>query len=351
MSKRRNAKSDKKAAREALNKDAPGSEIPEFYRAPIDTSKLDAKFLESPSLGLFMAWVQKQESKIPRKYEHVIDCGYQGCFDRTFHTRDRFTECILDKGGTEAEAQERWDRKIASDKYILHAGNLPPEPDFPIEQKAAPTCHTDSGDSGANIPVVDVDTAEPWPSEALGQVSAAGQVLEQPERPPEIAGPIEKPAPTGSSKVLDDDDDSLPEFGSDGMPRKVDIYFGNTRAGLYRDISVNYGWEMPGGGPSSQYCQQFALRIHIHGPDTIAKTVKQSCNGLTCWKCFVDAITARAISNTKRGALARCSLTRFPANGILGRLFTCQYLRLPVSIRVYRILSNLRNGSVKRPAL
>ena len=182
-----------------------------------------------------------------------------------------------------------------------HVHILPPAAAH-TEPKAAPTSHTDSGDPWANPPVVDVNTTESWPSDVLGQVSAAGQVLEQPERPPGLAGPIEPvPAPIGSSKVLDADD-SLPEFGSDGMPRKADIYNANNRNGCYRDTATNYGWEMPGGGPKSKLCGKYTTRTHIDGEVAPTKTVKHSCNCLTCCVCFPDAIMMRAVGNTKRGA-------------------------------------------------
>ena len=51
MSKRRNAKSDKKAAREDLRQDAQDSEVPETYNRLLDVSTLDAKFAESPTIG------------------------------------------------------------------------------------------------------------------------------------------------------------------------------------------------------------------------------------------------------------------------------------------------------------
>ena len=66
--------------------------------------------------------------------EHVIDCGYQGCFDRTFHTFARYEECILDKGGTKAEARRLWDAQIEKNRVDLPG-------DEPRPSSAPVYCH------------------------------------------------------------------------------------------------------------------------------------------------------------------------------------------------------------------
>ena len=325
MSKRRSHKDVKKAAKHPASPD-PNSEVPETYRHILDVSTLDAKFAESPTIGTFLSWVQRRiaTSKVTQPVERIINCHYQGCYDQTWHTFTRFTECILNKGGTVAEAKERWDRNIARNKHEVPDASLPPhihfpapaaapiEPEGPTEPAAVPTenaapPHREPDprrDPEPKIPKVDVDTTEQWPSDVLGQVSAAGQVLEPIERLPELAGPIEKPAPITSVKALDEtaDADDSKEFGSDGMPTKSDIYITNNRTGCYRDTATNFGWVMPGGGPKSKLCGRYTTRTHIDGEVAPTKTVKHSCDCLTCYMCFVDAIVSRAVLNTKRGA-------------------------------------------------
>ena len=64
----------------------------------------------------------------------MIDCGYQGCFDRTLHTFARYEECILDKGGTKSEARRLWDAQIEKDRVDLSV-------DEPRPSSAPVYCH------------------------------------------------------------------------------------------------------------------------------------------------------------------------------------------------------------------
>ena len=77
--------------------------------------------------------------------ERVIDCGYQGCFDRTLHTFARFKECILDKGGTKSEAKRLWNAQMEKNQVALQGADPRPAPVY----RPFIECHYDGcGNSG-----------------------------------------------------------------------------------------------------------------------------------------------------------------------------------------------------------
>ena len=278
---------------------------------------------------------------------HLIDCHSRACEDRTYHTIERFTNCILDRGGTEAEALRLWDRQIARDKHVVpdtepstHAQIPPPaaahtEPPATSHENTAPPHSDPVGLTYRYIEPVRTNAGSA-PSavrhpcgqsrchsgshskkdpieENLGQKLAKSTDLVKDLRTLMLAkrrsfrkedeGLIERARETlrkleSMPPALEDlsDTTEIDETTDRMNLHSGNVYLDAARAGFNVRAAIKYGWAGPGDGDSTENC---GLGVLIAcKEDAVCRWVCHDCDNTGCMKCMHIPLENRARKQT-----------------------------------------------------
>ena len=298
--------------------------LPAVYKRRIDLSKLNEEFAKNPSPGLFMSWVQRQQGE-SRPAEHDINCHFDGCDDHQWHTFEKYTQCIIGRGGTAEEAKCLWDAKIKRDFHVLRAA--------PTDEKALSPCdppgleyhHIDSvrtnvgsappaaghscGQSRCHVPHSDVEPIEEKLSHKLAKstdlVKDLKTILNRKRRSfrKEDDDLIERAIETfrkldAMPPALEDlSDTSEIDETTDRMNlHSGNIYLDAARLGYNLRAAILYGWAGPGDGDETENC---GLGVLVGcKEDGKVKWVCHDCDNTGCPKCMHIPLENRARKQT-----------------------------------------------------
>ena len=352
MSRRHSHKAAKRAAKKALN-DAHDPALPELYTRPIDLDKLAERFAEKPSIGSWLTLAQRgmvETDKTMPDY-HLIDCHSRACEDRTYHTIERFTNCILDRGGTEAEALRLWDRQIARDKHVVqdaepstHAQIPPPaaahtEPPAASHENTAPPHSDPVGLTYRYIEPVrtNAGSAPPAVRHPCGQSRCHTGSSHRDAEP--IEENLEQKLSKSTDLVKDlrilmkskrrsfrKEDEGIIERAIemfrklDAMPPALEdlsdtteidettdrmnlhsgnVYLDAARAGFNVKAAIKYGWAGPGDGDSTENCGLGVLvACKDHDGPAKVRLVFHDCDNSGCMGCMHIPLENRARKRT-----------------------------------------------------
>ena len=233
-------------------------DLPELYTRPIDIDGLAANFTKKPSIGAGLTLLQRRMAE-PFPYKHNITCNFDGCDDHVWHTCERFTDCVLCRGGTEAEATRLWNRKIERDHHRISAADPPTEPQAP-----------------AHDPEPQEDAQDKEPQEDIEDM----QILNATE--------------FGPDDPHYEDDETVDVSSRDEYIRLI-------AEGVFRKSCYAYGFELPGSGLSYGSCMHMRPDGCLHDDGSRQSHFKKlSCKRMVCRKCFGAAIQYASLQACKR---------------------------------------------------
>ena len=186
--------------RKKAAKKEPGDKTSDAYTTPIDFGHIADQCKERPSISAFPTMNQRKftEAVNEAPYEHLIDCHYVGCSDRTRHTLERLIGCITSAGRPAEDAIRCWNYHVPDVQRV-------PLDAFQVSKNS----HTDSGP-----PHIKPDAPhEPHRTEP---VPVSQDVLDRPVPqcpPPTRAPDVESiPYPVNTREYVDDLDIGLLEI-------------------------------------------------------------------------------------------------------------------------------------------
>ena len=336
--------------RKKAAKKEPDDKTSDEYTTPIDFGHIADQYKERPSISAFPTMNQRKFTGAVNEapHEHLIDCHYVGCLDRTRHTLERLIGCITSAGRPAEDAIRCWNHHVPDGQRVPldafqasknpHTDSGPPhiKPDAPHEphrtepilgsqdvlDSPASQCpppirapDVESVPSPANtcehvndididlieilkielkdFPGVSIDTAynaiHPFVHGDTSQITRIRDLLTERKTFLED-NPVPVPVP-----VLDGMQ-SYEQYAEDYSYASGAHHIRNIAEGKYRGKSEWYGQHLPGHRrPARLYCGHHQKRGHIHGGVRFSNDPRIWCYERDCTVCFADAIRQFAI--------------------------------------------------------